>query len=294
MRRGIIYAALAYICWGLFPLYFKALQNVAPLEVLAHRVLWSLVFVALVLLVQRHWSWLGKVRREPRLARPFVASATVIALNWFVYIWAVVNGHVVEASLGYFINPLVNVLVGRLVLKERLRPGQWAAVALAALGVLWLTVLAGKLPWIALVLAFSFATYGLLRKTAPLGALEGLVLESSVLAPFALAGLLWAASHGHASFPVADAGTQWLLVAAGPITAIPLLLFAAGARRIPFSLLGLLQYFGPTLQLLIGVRVFDESFEPARAAGFAAIWLALVVYSAEGWWQGRRSAAAPA
>jgi chloramphenicol-sensitive protein RarD len=294
MRRGIIYAALAYICWGLFPLYFKALQNVAPLEVLAHRVLWSLVFVALVLLVQRHWSWLGKVRREPRLARPFVASATVIALNWFVYIWAVVNGHVVEASLGYFINPLVNVLVGRLVLKERLRPGQWAAVALAALGVLWLTVLAGKLPWIALVLAFSFATYGLLRKTAPLGALEGLVLESSVLAPFALAGLLWASSHGHASFPVADAGTQWLLVAAGPITAIPLLLFAAGARRIPFSLLGLLQYFGPTLQLLIGVWVFDESFEPARAAGFAAIWLALVVYSAEGWWQGRRSAAAPA
>jgi chloramphenicol-sensitive protein RarD len=294
MRRGIVYAALAYICWGLFPLYFKALQGVAPLEVLAHRVLWSLVFVALVLLVQRHWSWLGKVWREPRLARPFVASATVIALNWFVYIWAVVNGHVVEASLGYFINPLVNVLVGYLVLKERLRPGQWAAVALAGLGVLWLTVLAGKLPWIALVLAFSFATYGLLRKTARLGALEGLALESSVLAPFALAGLLWAASQGQASFPVADAGTQWLLVAAGPITAIPLLLFAAGARRIPFSLLGLLQYFGPTLQLLIGVWVFDESFEPARAAGFAAIWLALLVYSAEGWWQGRRSAAAPA
>ena len=294
MRRGIIYAALAYICWGLFPLYFKALQSVAPLEVLAHRVVWSLVFVALVLLVQRHWGWLGKVWREPRLVRPFLASATVIALNWFVYIWAVVNDHVVEASLGYFINPLVNVLVGYLVLKERLRPGQWAAVALAGLGVLWLTVLAGKLPWIALVLAFSFASYGLLRKTAPLGALEGLALESSVLAPFALAGLLWAASHGQAAFAVADAGTQWLLAAAGPITAIPLLLFAAGARRIPFSLLGLLQYFGPTLQLLIGVWVFNESFEPARAAGFAAIWMALVVYSAEGWWQGRRSAAAPA
>lgn len=292
MRRGIVYAALAYICWGLFPLYFKALQGVAPLEVLAHRVLWSLVFVVLVLLVQRHWGWLLKVWREPKLARPFVASATVIAINWFVYIWAVVNGHVVEASLGYFINPLVNVLAGYLVLKERLRPGQWAAVALAGLGVLWLTVLAGKLPWIALVLAFSFATYGLLRKTAPLGALEGLALESTVLAPFALVGLLWAASHGQATFPVADAGTQWLLVAAGPITAIPLLLFAAGARRIPFSLLGLLQYFGPTLQLLIGVWVFHESFEPARAAGFTAIWLALVLYSAEGWWQGRRSVAA--
>lgn len=296
MRRGIIYAALAYICWGLFPLYFKALQSVAPLEVLAHRVLWSLVFVVLVLLVQRHWGWLIKVWREPRMALPFVASACVIAINWFTYIWAVVNGHVVESSLGYFINPLVNVLVGYVVLKERLRAGQWAAVGIAALGVLWLTVQAGKLPWIALVLAFSFATYGLLRKTAPLGALEGLALESSVLAPLALAGLLWAASHGQAAFPVADASTQWLLVAAGPITAIPLLLFAAGARRIPFSLLGLLQYFGPTLQLLIGVWIYHEPFEPARAVGFAAIWLALAVYSAEGWWQGRRSpvAAAPA
>lgn len=292
MRRGVVYAALAYICWGLFPLYFKALHGVAPLEVLAHRVLWSLAFVLVVLLVQRHWGWLAKAWREPRTLWPFVASGTVIAINWFVYIWAVVNDHVVDASLGYFINPLVNVLVGYAVLKERLRPGQWAAVALAALGVLWLTVQAGQLPWIALVLAISFASYGLLRKTAPLGALEGLAVESTVLAPFALAGLLWAASHGQATFPNADAGMQWLLVAAGPITAIPLLLFAAGARRIPFSLLGLLQYFGPTLQLLIGVFVFGESFEPTRALGFGAIWLALAVYSAEGWWRSRRSLAA--
>lgn len=292
MRRGVVYAALAYICWGLFPLYFKALHGVAPLEVLAHRVLWSLVFVALVLLVQQHWGWIAKVRREPRLLRPFIASSAVISINWFVYIWAVVNGHVVEASLGYFINPLVNVLVGYLVLKERLRAGQWAAVGLAALGVAWLTVLSGHPPWIALVLAFSFASYGLLRKTAPLGALEGLAVEASVLAPFALAGLLWAASRGQAAFPVADAGTQWLLVAAGPITAIPLLLFAAGARRIPFSLLGLLQYFGPTLQLLLGVWVFGESFEAPRAVGFGAIWLALLVYSGESWWRAVRAPAA--
>lgn len=295
MRRGVVYAALAYICWGLFPLYFKALHNVAPLEVLAHRVVWSLVFVFAVLVVQRHWGWLAKAWREPRMLWPFAASGTVIAINWFVYIWAVTNGHVVDASLGYFINPLVNVLVGYLVLKERLRPSQWAAVALAALGVIWLTILSGQLPWIALVLAFSFASYGLLRKTAPLGALEGLAVETTVLAPFALAGLLWAASQGQAAFPVADASTQWLLVAAGPITAIPLLLFAAGARRIPFSLLGLLQYFGPTLQLLIGVWVFNESFDAPRALGFGAIWLALLTYSAEGWWRSRRTVeAAPA
>jgi chloramphenicol-sensitive protein RarD len=286
-HRGILQASLAYACWGLFPLYFKALQAVPPLELLAHRVAWSLLFVAALLAAQRRWAWLGPALRDPRVLRSCAASALLIALNWFLYIWAVVNDRIVEASLGYFINPLVNVLLAALVLKERLRRGQWAAVGLAALGVAWLTVQAGAPPWIALGLAVSFASYGLLRKLAPLGALEGLAMETLILGPLALAWLAWLILQDRASFTHGSVATQWLLAAAGPITAIPLLLFAAGARRIPFALLGLLQYIGPTLQLLVGVLVFAEPFEPARAAGFAAIWAALALYSAESWWRSR-------
>jgi len=289
LRRGVLQASLAYACWGLFPLYFKALEAVPPLELLAHRVAWSLLFVAGLLAAQRHWAWLGAALRDPRVLRSCAASSLLIAINWFLYIWAVVNGRIVESSLGYFINPLVNVLLAALVLKESLRRGQWAAVALATLGVIWLTVQAGGPPWIALALAISFGSYGLLRKTAPLGALEGLAMETLMLAPIAFAVLAWLALKDQAAFTHSGAATQWLLVAAGPITAIPLLLFAAGARRIPFALLGLLQYIGPTLQLLVGVLIFDEPFEAARAVGFAAIWAALALYSAEGWWRSRRS-----
>lgn len=291
LRRGVIQASLAYACWGVFPLYFKALQAVPAGELLAHRIAWSLVFVGGVLAWQHRWAWLGPALRDPRVLRSFVASALLVALNWFLYIWAVANDRIVEASLGYFINPLVNVLLAALVLKETLRRGQWAAVALAGAGVAWLTWQGGALPWIALLLAVTFACYGLLRKTAPLGALEGLAMETLLLGPLALAALGWLAWQGQASFVALGPGTQALLVAAGPITAIPLLLFAAGARAIPFALLGLLQYIGPTLQLLVGVLVFDEPFSAARAAGFALIWAALALYSAEGWWQGRRTRA---
>ena len=288
MQTGIVQAALAYICWGLFPLYFKALQQVAPLEMLAQRVAWSLLFVMAVLAWQRRFAWLPAALGNRRVLLSFAASSGFIALNWFVYIWAVTNGRVVEASLGYFINPLVNVLIGALVLHERLRRAQWAAVALAALGVLWLTWQAGQPPWIALVLAGSFASYGLLRKTAPLGALEGLTMETLLLGPLALAALAWWGAHGTLAFAEGDAGTQALIAAAGPITAIPLLLFAAGARRIPFSLLGLLQYTAPTLQLLLGVLLFGEAFGPDRAIGFALIWAALAIYSVESLVRSRR------
>lgn len=291
LRRGVLQASAAYACWGLFPLYFKALQAVPPLELLAHRIAWSLLFVAALLAAQKRWVWLGAALRDPRVLRSCAASAVLIAINWFIYIWAVVNDRIVEGSLGYFINPLVNVLLAALVLKEKLRRGQWAAVALAALGVAWLTAQAGAPPWIALALALSFGGYGLLRKTAPLGALEGLAMETLILGPIALAGLAWLALQGQAAYAQAGPGTQLLLAAAGPITAIPLLLFAAGARRIPFALLGLLQYIGPTLQLLVGVLVFGEPFEPARAAGFVAIWAALGLYSAEGFLRSRRTAA---
>jgi chloramphenicol-sensitive protein RarD len=291
LRGGVLQASAAYVCWGLFPLYFKALAAVPPLELLAHRVLWSMAFVALLLAARHGWRWLQPALRDARVLRAFACSSLLISANWFLYIWAVVNDRIVEASLGYFINPLVNVLLAAFVLHERLRRGQWAAVALAAAGVAWLTWQAGALPWIALLLACSFAGYGLLRKTAPLGALEGLAMETLMLGPLALAllGALWAT--GRAAFAEAGPGTLALLAAAGPITAIPLLLFAAGARRIPFSLLGLLQYIGPTLQLLVGVAVFHEPFAAARAAGFAAIWAALALYTLEGWWQGRGAAA---
>ena len=276
----------------MFPVYFKALQAVPPLEMMAHRIAWSLGFVALVLAARHRWAWLGPALADRRLLLGCAASAGLIALNWFLYIWAVVNARVVEASLGYFINPLVNVLLGAVVLKETLRRGQWLAVAVAGAGVTWLTWLAGALPWIALALAGTFGLYGLLRKTAPLGALEGLAMETLLLGPLAIAGLAWLAWQGQSAFVAAPGWTQALVVASGPITAIPLLLFAAGARRIPLSLLGILQYIGPTLQLLVGVWLFGEPFEAARLAGFALIWAALALYSAEGWWQQRRPDAA--
>lgn len=290
VQTGILQAALAFACWGVFPLYFKTLEAVPPLEMMAHRIVWSFGFVALLLAAQRRWAWLAPALANRRLLAGCAASAALIALNWFLYIWAVVNGHIVEASLGYFINPLVNVLLGALVLKERLRRGQWLAVAVAALGVAWLTWQAGALPWIALALAASFGLYGLLRKTAPLGALEGLAMETLLLGPLAALGLLWLALQGQSQFVQGSPGLQALVVAAGPITAIPLLLFASGARRIPLSLLGILQYIGPTLQLMVGVWLFHEPFEPERRLGFMAIWAALALYSAEGWWRQRRAA----
>jgi chloramphenicol-sensitive protein RarD len=284
MRKGMIFAAASYVMWGLFPVYFKALQGVPAMEILLNRMVWSLLFVLLVLACRRQWKWIGEVRRRPLVLAGFSVSALLLASNWFIYIWAVNNDRVIDASLGYFINPLVNVLLGFLVLRERLRLGQWAAVALAAGGVAWLTWQGGQPPWIALMLAGTFASYGLLRKTAALGALEGLSLETLLLFPLALGYLAWLTLDGHNAFLSAPASTQWLLAAAGPITAIPLLLFAAGARRIPFSTLGLLQYIGPTLQLLLGVWLYHEPFGGARLAGFTLIWAALAVYWLEGVW----------
>lgn len=289
MQTGILYACAAYFIWGLLPLYLKALKTVPALEILMHRMVWSLVFLAIVLAVRRHWGWLRGALGDRRIVLRFVASAAVLSINWFIYIWAVNAGRVVDASLGYFINPLVNVMFGYFLLHERLRPAQWGAIAVAAAGVLWLTVDAGQLPWIGLLLAASFGTYGLLRKTAPLGALEGLSLETLLLTPFALAWLGWQLAHGQSGFAEASNGTQILLLLAGPITAIPLLLFAAGARRIPMSLLGLLQYIGPTLQMGLGVFLWHEPFGSHKLIGFALIWSALVLYTLENLLNSRRN-----
>ena len=292
MNTGILYAALAYIAWGLFPLYFKQVADVPSLEVVMHRTLWSLVFVFGVLMVRRQWSWMGTVLRQPKVLAAFVLSAMLLSGNWLTYVWAVQNQHVVDASLGYFILPLVNVALGFVFLRERPRSGQWMAVAVAAAGVLWLAVQAGRLPWIALVLALSFGFYGLLRKVAVLGALEGLALETLVLAPVAAVVLGWWAWQGQGALVQGTPATVGWLLLAGPMTAVPLLLFAAGARLIPMSTLGILQYISPSLQFALGVWIFHEAFEPARLVGFVLIWGALVVYSLEGWWMRQRVAAA--
>ncbi|BCL75555.1 membrane protein [Jeongeupia sp. HS-3] len=288
MQIGILYATLAFLIWGLLPIYLKSLVGIDAGEILLHRMVWSLVFLGLILAWRRQWAWLSNLRHQPRLIAGFMLSALLLSANWFTYIWAVQAGRVIDASLGYYINPLVNVLFGVLFLRERLRPGQWAAIAVAAAGVLWLTLQTGQLPWIALLLAVTFGTYGLLRKTAMLGALEGLSLETLLLFPFAGGALLWLIGSGQSGFTIATPSIQLLCMLAGPITAIPLLLFAAGARRIPLSLLGILQYTGPTVQLLLGIWLWHEPFGSARLIGFALIWLAIVLYTLEGLWARQR------
>lgn len=292
MHPGIAYAALAYVVWGLFPLYFRELARVPATEVLVHRVVWSLAFVLVVLAVRRQWAWLPAVLRRPKVLGTFALSALLLSTNWLTYIWSVANGHVLDASLGYFITPLVNVLLGYTVLHERPRAPQWAALALAVAGVLWLTLQAGQLPWIALLLACTFGSYGLMRKVAPLGALEGLTLETMLLSPAALVALAWWLGHGCGAFPAPDAKTNLLLLGIGPLTAIPLLMFAAGARRISMTTLGLLQYLGPSIQFLLGVWLFHEPFDTRRGIGFAFIWAGLAAYTWDGWRTARLRAAA--
>ncbi len=288
--KGVLYAAAAYTAWGLFPLFFKLLGHVGAMEVVAHRTVWSLLFVMVVLAVMKHFGWMRAMLAQPKVLGAFALSAVLLACNWLVYVWAVQNDHVLDASLGYFINPLVNVALGFLVLHERPRKLQWLAVGLAAAGVLWLTLQGGRLPWVALSLAFSFGFYGLLRKIAPLGALEGLTVETLVLAPIALGALAWWSWQGHSAFVAAEGSTLVLLLLSGPLTAVTLLLFASGARRIPMTTLGLLQYIAPSTQFVLGVWLYHEPFQPARMVGFALIWLALAVYSLESLWTSRRPA----
>jgi chloramphenicol-sensitive protein RarD len=286
MLRGILAAGTAFTLWGVFPLYLRLMKQVPSLEILSHRVLWSVVLLMGLLTIRRQWDWLASVRARPRIALTFVASALMLATNWVVYIWSVNHDHIIDASLGYFITPLFNVLFG-IGLGERLRLTQWLAVALAACGVVWLTVSAGQLPWIGLVIAVTFSLYGLLRKTAALGALEGLSIETLVLLPAASLFLLLpnaGSSHAFGS----DVTLTLLLISAGPVTAIPLLMFAYGARRIPLSLMGLLQYIGPSIQLLLGVWMYHEPFTDDKLICFALIWLGLALYSGEALLRGWR------
>ncbi len=295
MNSGVVYALAAYVIWGLFPLYFKALEQVPSLQILAHRMAWSLLFVALLLAVLKRWSWMRLLREQPALIARFALSAVLLSSNWGIYIWAVNSNHVVDASLGYYINPLVNVALGSVLLHERLRGLQWVALAIAAAGVTVMAIEIGHVPWISLSLALTFGSYALLRKTAPLGALEGLAVETAVLFPLAVAYLFWLSTQGMNAFASADLSTRWLLVAAGPVTTIPLLLFAAGARRMSMTLLGVLQYITPTLQLALGVWLYHEPFAAAKMIGFGLVWVGLAVFLLDGlraaW--GRPAAALP-
>ena len=290
-RRGVLYAVSAFFIWGLFPLYWKPLAHVPALQILCHRIVWSAVFVTGILLIQRNWAWLGDSLRQPARLRVFALSSLLLSTNWLIYIWAVNENRVVEASLGYFINPLVNVLLGRVFLGERLTPVQASAVGLATLGVGWLTLSLGSVPWVALSLAGSFGVYGLLRKRAPLPSLEGLALETYLIAPFALLALLGLHWQGAGAFGHGSGLSDGLLMGAGVVTAVPLLLFASGARRLTLATLGLIQYVGPTMQLLLGVWLYHEPFGAVRAIGFGLIWAALALYSGHGllaYWKTRR------
>ena len=256
-----------------------------PLDVLANRIVWSLVLVFALLAWLGRWAWFAAAMRSPRTLGAYVATASLLSVNWFTWIWAVTNGRVVDSSLGYFMTPLVNVALGTLVLGERPRASQWAAVGLAFAGVAVMTTATGALPWIGLLLAFSFGAYGLVRKTAPLGALEGLTLETLLLFPLALGYLAWHWGAGPASFPAPSIGVSLWLLGLGPGTAIPLLCFAYGARRLPLTTLGLLQYLSPSIQFALGILVFGEALGTGRLAGFALIWAGLALYSLDAWRQ---------
>jgi chloramphenicol-sensitive protein RarD len=290
INRGILYGIGAYTMWGLLPIYWKSLHQMPALEILANRMVWSLVFVVILLIIRRHWSWLPSALRNRRILITYLCTASLLAINWFTYIWAVNAGFIIETSLGYFINPLLNVILGILFLHERLRVGQVIALCLVVLGVTYLTVVYGSFPWIAITLALTFGFYGLLRKTGSLESMEGLTFETAVYFIPAVAYLLFLNANGSGSLANGDPQVTILLVGTGLVTGIPLILFGAAAKRITMTNLGLLQYIAPTLQFLLGVFVYQEEFNQARLIGFALIWSALIVYSIEGLWHNRGKA----
>jgi chloramphenicol-sensitive protein RarD len=280
-RRGFLYGVAAYLLWGAFPLYFPLLEPAGAVEILAHRIVWSLVTMLLVVVLTRRMPQFRALFRRHRARNLLTVAAVVIAINWGTYIYGVNNHRVVETSLGYFINPLVTVLMGVLILRERLRRGQWAALGIASVAVVGLAIEYGHPPWIALTLAFSFGTYGLAKKQAGVEAVESLTYETLVLAPVAFAYLAWLGAAGDSHVVGHGVGHTFLLLSLGVVTAVPLLCFGAAAIRVPMTTLGLLQYLAPILQFLLGVTVLDEHMSPMRWVGFALVWAALVVFTIE-------------
>ena len=291
MNRGVWYGAGAYALWGLLPVYWKLLQSVAADQIIAHRIVWSFLLLAAVLLPLRARAALRSSSAaffvETRVLVVYAVAGAIVALNWFLYVWAVNHGLLVEASLGYFLTPLVNVLLAIAILSERLRRWQWVAVALGAGGVLYLTFSYGAVPWIAIALALTFGTYGLVKKKAPYGALAGLTVETAVLLLPATAYLILLELRGSGAFGHASVGLKLLLAASGVITTVPLLLFAAAVQRVPLAVIGILQYISPTLNFLLGVLVYHEPFDRHQLVGFMIVWCAVVVFAGEGIRQAR-------
>lgn len=293
---GMTYALLAYFAWGVMPALWKVVASVPPFELIAHRVLWSFVFVTVLVVTRRLWPEVRSVLADPRRRTWMLASTALISTNWFLFIWAVATDRVMQASLGYYINPLFNVLLGRLFLGERLRPAQAVAVALASAGVVNLAVAGGELPWVSLLLAVTFGFYGLVRKKAPVAPLTGLAVETGLVAPLAVAWLGLIAVQGSWELHALEGWRIGVLVASGGATALPLLWFAHGARRLRYSTLGIIQYLAPTLQLALAVLVFGEAFTPAHALTFACIWTAVAIYVGDAFWKQKtpdRTAEAP-
>lgn len=288
-RTGLLLGVAAYLLWGVLPLYFKALEHVASTEIVAHRILWSLLFLAALVLLWRRLSLIRAAVTNRKIVLTLVLTALLIAANWLVWIWAVVNGHVLEGSLGYYLNPLVNMLLGVVLLKERLSRARTFAVGLACAGVAVLAWGVGSGLWISLTLAVTFALYGFMRKIAPVDSLEGLTIETAILAPIALGWVLWLEQAGQGGLGI-DRFTTILLMLAGAVTAVPLLLFNAAAKRLPYSTLGFLQYIAPSLQFLLAVLVFGEKLTLSHIICFGAIWTAIFIFTVEGWRVGRANA----
>lgn len=281
MNKGIWNGLAAYAMWGFFPIYWKLLHDVPALQVIGHRIGWSFLLLIAVILFTRQWKDFRSAALVPKVIGIYAAAGILLTINWLIYVWGVNAGFIVETSLGYFINPLISVLLGVLFLHERLRTMQWIPVGLAAAGVLYLTVTYGRLPWIALSLAFSFGIYGLVKKLAPLGSLYGLTLETALVFPLALIYLLFVQTTGTGAFLHEGALTDILLIGTGIVTSIPLLMFASAARQIPLTMIGVLQYIAPTLQFLIGIFLYHEPFDRSRLIGFSMVWLALIIFWVE-------------
>jgi len=287
--EGLLAAFSAFVIWGAFPLYLKPLLGVPSLQIICHRIVWACVVVFGWLLVRGELGELRKPLTSPAILWRLAASALLITINWLGFVWGVGHGHVLEASLGYFINPLVNVLLGVVILRERLNTAQWTAVGIAAAAVVYLTVATGSVPWIALTLAASFSTYGFIRKVVHVEALQGLAVETLALLPLAAGYLIWCEMMGTGALGHSSVLVNALLLGCGPMTAVPLFLFAFGARLIPYSTVGLLLYVAPSLQLLVGIFLYHEPFFGPRALGFVLIWAALLIYVGDGVWRARKA-----
>jgi chloramphenicol-sensitive protein RarD len=281
MNRGVWYALGAYVLWGVFPIYWKWLHDVPALQVIGHRIGWSFIMLMIVILATKQWTRFRSTLTW-RVLGVYLVAGLLLSLNWLVYVWGVNAGHIVEASLGYFINPLFSVLLGMIFLKERLRPLQWLPVGLAAMGVIYLTWTYGSLPWIALTLTFTFGFYGLVKKLSPLGSLYGLTLETGLVFLPALGYLIFTETTGQGAFGHSGFVSDVLMVGTGVVTAVPLLMFASAARRIPLTMVGIMQYIAPTLQFLLGVLLYKEPFTTTNLIGFSLVWAALIIFWVEG------------